>query len=155
MLCSSVVEADVAQEGLLQLLAAVEMVALQHVLDPAVEPLDHAVGRRPHGRGEAMLDAEVCTEAVEGVAAGGGAPAQAEQPVGELLAVVGQHLGDLHRRRTLKGVIGDAIFAVLCGCGHNIRKILAHLRGLLALMMAALVTALRPQEQRCNRLAVA
>ena len=26
----------------------------------------------------------------------------------------------------LKGTIGDALFAVLCGCGHNIRKIRAH-----------------------------
>jgi transposase, IS5 family len=28
-------------------------------------------------------------------------------------------------RCTLKGSIGDALFAVLCACGHNIRKILA------------------------------
>jgi IS5 family transposase len=27
----------------------------------------------------------------------------------------------------LKGTLGDALFAVLCGCGHNIRKILAYL----------------------------
>ncbi|SCM68318.1 IS5 family transposase [Donghicola eburneus] len=33
-------------------------------------------------------------------------------------------------RCPLKGTSGDAIFAVLCGCGHNIRKILAHLRAL-------------------------
>jgi IS5 family transposase len=33
-------------------------------------------------------------------------------------------------RCALKGTIGDALFAVLCGCGHNIRKILAHLRAL-------------------------
>ena len=32
----------------------------------------------------------------------------------------------------LKGTLGDAIFAVLCGCGHNIPKILAHLRARLA-----------------------
>ena len=31
-------------------------------------------------------------------------------------------------RCTLKGTLGDALFAVLCGCGHNVRKILAHLR---------------------------
>ena len=31
-------------------------------------------------------------------------------------------------RCPLKGTAGDAIFAVLCSCGHNIRKILAHLR---------------------------
>ena len=30
----------------------------------------------------------------------------------------------------LKGTSGDAIFAVLCGCDHNIHKILAHLRAL-------------------------
>jgi len=40
-------------------------------------------------------------------------------------------------RCPLKGTTGDAIFAVLCGCGHNIRKILAHLRALLALLLAA------------------
>jgi IS5 family transposase len=53
-------------------------------------------------------------------------------------------------RCTLKGTIGDALFAVLCGCGHNIRKILAHLRALLALILATIliaisqITALKP-----------
>ena len=37
----AVVEADIAQDGLLQVLAAAETMALQNVLDPAVEPLDH------------------------------------------------------------------------------------------------------------------
>jgi IS5 family transposase len=32
------------------------------------------------------------------------------------------------KRSTLKGTEGDALFAVLCGCGHNIRMILKHLR---------------------------
>ena len=31
-------------------------------------------------------------------------------------------------RCPLKGTEGDALFAVLCGCGHNIRMILRHLR---------------------------
>ena len=35
------------------------------------------------------------------------------------------------RRSTLKGTQGDALFAVLCGCGHNIRMILRHLRAVL------------------------
>ena len=35
------------------------------------------------------------------------------------------------RRSTLKGTQGDALFAVLCGCGHNIRMILRHLRTVL------------------------
>jgi IS5 family transposase len=46
-------------------------------------------------------------------------------------------------RSPLKGTFGDAIFAVLCGCGHNIRKILAYLRALLALIIAAILSSLR------------
>jgi transposase, IS5 family len=47
----------------------------------------------------------------------------------------------------LKGLLGDAIFAVLCGCGHNIRKILAHLRALLAALLASLSQAHAPAER--------
>jgi IS5 family transposase len=43
----------------------------------------------------------------------------------------------------LKGTLGDALFAVLCGCGHNIRKILAHLRALLAAIIAVVLAFLR------------
>jgi IS5 family transposase len=39
----------------------------------------------------------------------------------------------------LKRTLGDAIFAVLCGCGHNLRKILAHLRALLAQVIDAML----------------
>jgi IS5 family transposase len=46
----------------------------------------------------------------------------------------------------LKGTLGDALVAVLCGCGHNIRKILAHLRALLALIIAAILTTLPATE---------
>lgn len=35
-------------------------------------------------------------------------------------------------RRPLKSTVGNALFALLCACGHNIRKILAHLRTWLA-----------------------
>ena len=47
-------------------------------------------------------------------------------------------------RCPLKGTTGDAIFAVLCGYGHNIRKILAHLRALLAFILAAIYAAILP-----------
>ena len=46
-------------------------------------------------------------------------------------------------RCLLKATIGDAIFAVLCGCGHNIRKILAHLRALWIPVMMAILAAFR------------
>ena len=49
-------------------------------------------------------------------------------------------------RSPLKGTLGDALFAVLCGCGHNIRKILAYLRALLATITAAILSALRATE---------
>ena len=39
----------------------------------------------------------------------------------------------------LKGTLGDALFAVLCGCGHNIRKILAHLRAWFAAIIALIL----------------
>ena len=41
----------------------------------------------------------------------------------------------------MKGTIGDALCAVLCACGHNIRKILAHLRAWLAWILAAILNA--------------
>ena len=44
-------------------------------------------------------------------------------------------------RCPLKGTVGDAIFAVLCACGHNIRKILAHLRAWLAWIVATILNA--------------
>ena len=44
-------------------------------------------------------------------------------------------------RCSLKGTTGDALFAVLCACGHNIRKILAHLRAWLAWIVVAILNA--------------
>ena len=49
-------------------------------------------------------------------------------------------------RCPLKGTIGDALFAVLCACGHNIRKILAHLRALLVLLIGVVLELIRPAQ---------
>ena len=46
-------------------------------------------------------------------------------------------------RSPLKDTFGDALHAVLCGAGHNIRLILAHLRALLAEILAALLRLMR------------
>jgi IS5 family transposase len=51
-------------------------------------------------------------------------------------------------RCPLKGTIGDAVFAVLNACGHNIRKILAHLRAWLAWIIVVLWNAKTMQQQR-------
>jgi IS5 family transposase len=51
-------------------------------------------------------------------------------------------------RCPLRGRIGDALFAVLCACGHNIRKILAHLKAWHAwIVFAILIAVLRPSHQ--------
>jgi len=49
-------------------------------------------------------------------------------------------------RCPLKGTTGDALFAVLCGCGHNIRMILRHLRVFLSrlIWMIKLLRAFTP-----------
>lgn len=57
-------------------------------------------------------------------------------------------------RSPLKGTIGDALFAVLCGCGHNIRKILAWLRAVLVFMIARIIAARRGDEDS-NQIEVA
>ena len=43
-------------------------------------------------------------------------------------------------RCPLKGRIGDAVFALLCACGHNIHKILAHPGALWALLPHLIAT---------------
>ena len=45
-------------------------------------------------------------------------------------------------RCPLKGTPGDALHAVLCGCGHNIRLILAHLRALMTKILRLLLRAI-------------
>ncbi|MDE3033262.1 MAG: IS5/IS1182 family transposase, partial [Acidobacteriota bacterium] len=47
-------------------------------------------------------------------------------------------------RNWLKGVLGDAQNAILCAAGHNLRRILAHLRRLFVLVWAWLMATLRP-----------
>ena len=91
-----VAEMDISHQRV-QVFAVDEMVALQDVLDAAVEPLDHAVGLRMHRRRETVLDAGFIAEPVEIVAPRGGALTQAEPPIGEFAAVIGQDAGDFER----------------------------------------------------------
>ena len=58
-------------------------------------------------------------------------------------------------RCPLKGTVGDAIFAVLCACGHNIRKILANLRAWLALIITAILAAQTAPDRRHQALKTA
>lgn len=51
-------------------------------------------------------------------------------------------------RCSLKGRIGDALFAVLCACGHNIRKILAHLRALWTFVIRFILRIIADNDRR-------
>lgn len=49
---------------------------------------------------------------------------------------------ELLDRNWLKGALGDAMHAILCGAGHNLRMIVAHLRVLYAAFSAQLILLL-------------
>ena len=91
-----VVEHIAVQRGF-QVFARMDVMRLQHLLDPTVEALDHAIGLRVRRRAEAMLDAKLGAEPIELVLAGGAAPAQAEQAVGEFAAAIGLGGADAQR----------------------------------------------------------
>jgi IS5 family transposase len=56
-------------------------------------------------------------------------------------------------RNPLKGALGDALHAVLCGAGHNIRLLLKKLRLLLTFIVWA-ISGARPMNYRAHQLAV-
>jgi hypothetical protein len=72
-----VAEPDVAVQRGFEVLARPDVVALQHLLDPAVEALDHAVGPGRCGRRRAVFDAQFGAEPVELGRARRGTSAQA------------------------------------------------------------------------------
>ena len=60
-------------------------------------------------------------------------------------------------RNWLKGALGDAMHAILCGAGHNLRMILAHLRVLyfaLAAQLSLLLLITPPTPRSSRRLAL-
>jgi IS5 family transposase len=52
------------------------------------------------------------------------------------------------KRCTLKGTVGDAVFAVLCACGRNIRKLLTHPRAWPVWIAATFGAAMNPTTQQ-------
>ena len=51
-------------------------------------------------------------------------------------------------RCPVKGIVGDALFAALRACGHNVCKILAHLRAWLGWICAGLWAAATGPDRR-------
>jgi len=135
------------------------MVRLQHLLDPSVETLDHAIGLGVLRRRQAVFDPEVIAEQVELMLAGGRALAQAEQAVGELFAIIGENGPDPHRAGPFEitqepaGIRGSLGFVDAdedpAGCpvdGHEQvapRGFVSHLRQILDVHMPPLGTLLR------------
>ena len=84
-----VVEPDIAHQRGLQVLGAIEAMGGQHLGDAAIETLDHAMGLRCTGLGQAVFDTQRLAELIELMMAGGLPVLGTEQSVRELLAVVG------------------------------------------------------------------
>ena len=92
-----IIDLHIAVQGLVQMLPGLEAGGTQHLADAPVEALDHAVGLRMAGLGQAMLDGVGRADLIEGMLSGGLAFSRSAEPVSELLTVVGQHLGHLER----------------------------------------------------------
>jgi len=60
-----VVQAHIAHEGLLQILATVEVMGAQHIGDARVKALHHAIGLRVTRAGQPVLDAQILAQQVE------------------------------------------------------------------------------------------
>jgi len=79
----------------------------------AVEALDHAVGLGPSGPDETVLNAVLGAGRVEGMLSYGLTFIGGTEAVGELLAVVGEDLGDLER-----GVLDEVLEEAPSGVGR-------------------------------------
>ena len=121
-----------------------------HILTPALEKVEILTDQRPNltvvdrgyrGHGEARSPG-----LISGTHRGLTPKLNADLRRSAIEAEIGHMKTDGRLSRySLKGTFGDALFALLCGCGHKIRKILAHLRALLALTIAAVMATLLEQ----------
>lgn len=96
----------------------------------------------------------------------GGAGGAQDDPVD---ALPGRRLSTAHRRLStahmnddgrrsrcpLKGTFGNSIFAILCGCDHNICKILNHVRVRLVAIIELSIAAISVRIYRSNSRIVA
>ena len=85
-----------------QLLAGAEVMALKHVLDAPIEPLDHAVGLRRSWRRQAVFNVQFSAELIELMLPRCYPLSQTKQPVGELFSVVCENGADADGTGTFK-----------------------------------------------------
>jgi len=99
-----VVQSHVAQQRLLQIFTAGESMGFEYIGNAPVEALDHAVGLGRAWFGQAMLNVQSLAQLIKFMIARGLALTACKQPVGELLAVVGQYFLHPHRASLVQSV---------------------------------------------------
>ena len=85
-----VVQGHVTHERLLQIFTAGEAMGFEHIGNAPIKAFDHAVGAGRAGLGQAMFNVQGLAQLIKLMVARGLALTAGKQPVGELLAVVGQ-----------------------------------------------------------------
>lgn len=86
-----VVQGHVSHQGLLQILAAVKAVRLEHIGNAPIETLDHAIGSGRSGRsglGQSVFNTQGLAQLIKLVLPCGLALSAGKEPVRELFAIV-------------------------------------------------------------------
>jgi hypothetical protein len=108
-----VVEPGIPEQSGFQVLSAVVTARGEHLGDTAIKALDPTVGLRGSSLGQTMLNTEGFAPRVEPMLARRLEVLGAAQPIGKLLAMVRQQLGDLAGCRACRQARAEA--AVLLG----------------------------------------
>lgn len=98
-----VVQGDVTHERFLQIFTTGESMRFEHIGDAPIESLDHAIGSGRAWLGQAVFNARGLTQLVKLMLTRGLALTAGKQPVGELLAVVGQEFLHPDRANLVQG----------------------------------------------------
>jgi len=98
-----VVQGHIPHQGLLQILAAVKAVRLEHICNAPIETLDHAIGSGRPGFGQSVFNAQGLAQLIKLVLTRGLALSARKESVRELLAVVGQQLLNPERAGLVQG----------------------------------------------------
>ena len=99
-----VVQGHVTHDRLLQVFTTGEPMGFEHIGNAPIEALDHAIGSGRAWLGQAMFNVQGLAQLIKLMVARGLALTTGKQPVGELLAVVGQDFLHLDRTSLVQGV---------------------------------------------------
>ncbi|VVM06576.1 hypothetical protein MAMT_01288 [Methylacidimicrobium tartarophylax] len=103
------VEPGVAVERGFQVQGALEGMSTEDLRQPSVEALHYAIGARRLRLGQAVLDSQCLAERVKLMGSGSILGFLAEDPIGELLAVIDEDGSDFHGRRLWRARGGSCV----------------------------------------------